>query len=185
MDEGLRCSAGGLRGACTQRPPVESASLFHPRCSVRVCACACVNVGRAVHAPVILTAIFTRLSCSQSQSVHHPPPPACSLSFTIQLCGRSLYPVSASVHSPTNFLISSHICQIHMSMSCVLCVLFSSTNSGVFSVWLESVDWCGGGSAWLRLPSAPSVSSFRLCLLFVQIHASLLRTGEFLFTLEQ
>lgn len=182
MDEGLRCSAGGLRGACTQRLPVESASLFHSLCSVCVCAYACVSVGRAVHAPVILTAIFTGLSCSQSQTVHHPPPPACSLSFTIQLCGRFLYPISPLVHSPTNFLLSSHICHIHMSISCI----YASFSSGVFSVWLDSVDWCGGGgSAWLRLPSAPSVSSFLLCLLFVQIQPSLLRTGEFLFTLEQ
>lgn len=140
--------------------------MFHSLCSVCVCACACVNVGRAVHAPVILTAIFTGLPCSQSQTVHHPRPPACSLSFMIQLCGRSLYPVSPLVHSPANFLISSHICHIHMSISRVYAFCFPAQTAGCFlSGWslLIGVVVAVRGYDSPLLPLSP-LSFFVCCL---------------------
>lgn len=157
----------------TKTSSVESASLFHPLYTLCVCVC----VGKSVHAPVVLTALFTVLSYTKAKLsiilLHQPL--FCPLRSN-SVCLPSIHTClwfTEQYYNFTSWSPNTWACE-HFSCHCFclvcMCLVFQQKQQGAFC--LAKICWL----VWwwqcvVRLPSAPSNSSFPLWLLLVQIHS--------------
>lgn len=141
----------------------------------------CLYVEGSVHAPVILTALFTLSCCTKAKLspillLYPPRMPNSVISLLIQ---TELF----------FFLQSKPTIKLHDLLTCaprfsecasVSCLPAETAGCLIFSQ--ESDDWCGGGGAWLVVWKAPLGSHYVYLLV---AFGTLLRTGGFLLTLEK